>query len=69
MSDHKLVDEISLSDRRESIKDGVTTLNTWMDIIGVTPAGSSVSRRIVNYSPVRVKATILYKPHMQRIAI
>lgn len=68
MSDHKLVDEISLSDRRESIKDGVTTLNTWMDIIGVTPAGSSVSRRIVNYYPVRVEGNdFIIKPHQQRL--
>lgn len=68
MSDHKLVDEISLADRRESIKDGETKLNTWMDIIGVTPKGSSVSRRIVNYYPVRVEGKdFIIKPHQQRL--
>lgn len=68
MSDHKLVDEISMADRRESIVDGVTKLNTWMDIIGVTPTGSSVSRRIVNYYPVRVEGkNFIIKPHQQRL--
>ena len=49
MSDHKQVDEINMAERRQSIVNGQTQLNTWMDIIGVTPTGSSVSRRIVNY--------------------
>lgn len=68
MSDHKQVDEISLSDRRVSIVDGVTQLNTWMDIIGITPTGSSVSRRVVNYYPVRVEDNdFIIKPHQQRL--
>lgn len=68
MSDHKLVDEINMADRRQSIVDGVTKLNTWMDIIGVTPAGSSVSRRIVNYYPARVEGNnFIIKPHQQRL--
>ena len=37
MSDHKMVDEINMGERRVSIEDGKTLLNTWMDIIGVTP--------------------------------
>lgn len=68
MSDHKLVDEINMADRRQSIVDGVTKLNTWMDIIGVTPAGSSISRRIVNYYPARVEGNnFIIKPHQQRL--
>lgn len=68
MSDHKLVDEINMADRRQSIVDGVTKLNTWMDIIGVTPVGSSVSRRIVNYYPARVEGNnFIIKPHQQRL--
>ncbi len=55
MSDHKQVDEINMAERRQSIVNGQTQLNTWMDIIGVTPTGSSVSRRIVNYYPARVE--------------
>ena len=48
--------------------DGVTKLNTWMDIIGVTPTGSSVSRRIVNYYPARVEGNnFIIKPHQQRL--
>lgn len=68
MSDHKLVDEISLADRRMKIENGVTTMNTWMDIIGVTPTGSSVSRRVVNYYPARVEGKeFIIKPHQQRL--
>ena len=68
MSDHKLVDEINMAERRQSIVDGVTKLNTWMDIIGVTPTGSSVSRRIVNYYPARVEGNnFIIKPHQQRL--
>lgn len=68
MSDHKMVDEINMADRRQSIVDGVTKLNTWMDIIGVTPSGSSVSRRIVNYYPARVEGNnFIIKPHQQRL--
>lgn len=67
-NDHKLVDEINMADRRVSIVDGVTKLNTWMDIIGVTPTGSSVSRRIVNYYPARVEGNnFIIKPHQQRL--
>mgnify|MGYP003247222333 FL=1 len=68
MSDHKMVDEINMGERRVSIEDGKTLLNTWMDIIGVTPKGSSVSRRVVNYYPVRVEENdFIIKPHQQRL--
>lgn len=68
MSDHKLVDEISMAERRVKIDNGVTALNTWMDIIGVTPTGSSVSRRVVNYYPARVEGKeFIIKPHQQRL--
>ena len=68
MSDHKQVDEINMAERRQSIVDGQTQLNTWMDIIGVTPTGSSVSRRIVNYYPARVEGkSFIIKPHQQRL--
>lgn len=68
MTDHKLVDEINMAERRVSIKDGETRLNTWMDIIGVTPKGSSVSRRVVNYYPARVEGqSFIIKPHQQRL--
>lgn len=60
MSDHKQVDEINMAERRQSIVNGQTQLNTWMDIIGVTPTGSSVSRRIVNYYPARVEGKSLH---------
>ncbi len=67
-ADHKLVDEINMAERRVSIQDGVTKLNTWMDIIGVTPTGSSASRRIVNYYPARVEGNkFIIKPHQQRL--
>ena len=68
MSDHKMVDEINMGERRVSIEDGKTLLNTWMDIIGVTPKSSSVSRRVVNYYPVRVEENdFIIKPHQQRL--
>ena len=68
MSDHKQVDEINMAERRQSIVNGQTQLNTWMDIIGVTPTGSSVSRRIVNYYPARVEGkSFIIKPHQQRL--
>lgn len=67
-SDHKMVDEIDMGERRVTIEDGKTPLNTWMDIIGVTPAGSSVSRRVVNYYPARVEGNdFIIKPHQQRL--
>lgn len=67
-SDHKMVDEINMGERRVSIEDGKTSLNTWMDIVGVTPAGSSVSRRVVNYYPARVEGNdFIIKPHQQRL--
>lgn len=67
-SDHKMVDEINMGEGRVSIKDGETLLNTWMDIIGVTPQGSSVSRRVVNYYPARVEGNdFIIKPHQQRL--
>ena len=57
-----------MAERRQSIVDGQTQLNTWMDIIGVTPTGSSVSRRIVNYYPARVEGkSFIIKPHQQRL--
>ena len=67
-NDHKMVDEINMNERRVPIEDGKTLLNTWMDIIGVTPAGSSVSRRVVNYYPVRVEGNnFIVKPHQHRL--
>ena len=63
-----MVDEINMGERRVSIEDGKTSLNTWMDIVGVTPAGSSVSRRVVNYYPARVEGNdFIIKPHQQRL--
>lgn len=70
-SDHKMVDEINMGERREALHSGseeINTLNSWMDIIGVTPTGSSVSRRVVSYYPVRVEGNaIIIKPHQQRM--
>ncbi|WP_308756988.1 pectinesterase family protein [uncultured Bacteroides sp.] len=73
-SDHKMVDEINMGERREAFPtDKEDTrpryLNTWMDVIGVTPTGSSVSRRIVNYYAARVEGnSFIIKPHQQRLA-
>lgn len=59
VNDNKLVDVIDLSERQEGIVDGVTRLNTWMDIVGATE-----SKRVVNYHPVYVEGGKLYiKPH------
>ena len=66
--DNTLVDMIDMSERKVPIIDGVTKLNTWMDIVGVTPKASTVSRRVVNYEPVRVEDNmVIIKPHSQRL--
>ncbi len=68
--DGSLVDEINMRDKQVPIEGGVTTLNTSMDIIGVTPKASKKNRkRVVNYRPVKIEGnTVIIKPHSQRLA-
>lgn len=68
-ADNMLVDEINMSERQVNIEDGKTLLNSWMDIVGVTPKSAGVNRkRVVNYHPVRVEGnTVIIKPHSQRL--
>lgn len=65
---HELVDEIDMSERPVPMEDGVTKLNTWMDIVGVAPSGSSNACRVVNYLPVKVEGnSVVIKPHQHRL--
>lgn len=65
---HELVDEINMSERPVQIQDGITTLNSWMDIVGVAPTGSSTASRVVNYLPVKVDGnSVVIKPHQHRL--
>lgn len=65
-SDHKMVDEINMGERRTERPEVVTS---WVDIIGVTPKAATVNRkRAVGYHAVRVEdKTIVIKPHSQRL--
>lgn len=67
--DGKLVDEIDMAEREVPIVEGQTKLNSWMDIIGVTPKASKRNRkRIVNYHAVQVDGnTVVVKPHSNRL--
>jgi len=67
--DNTLVDEINMGERQVNIEDGKTLLNSWMDIVGVTPMAATVNRkRVVNYHPVRIEGnTVIIKPHSQHL--
>ena len=73
MSDHKMVDEINMGERRDPFatnKDDTRQryLNTWMDAVGATPTGSSANCRVVNYYAARVEGNdFIIKPHQQRL--
>lgn len=64
-----IVDEINMAEREEPMVEGKTRLNSWMDIIGVTPKGADRNRKlVVNYHAVQVQGnTIVIKPHSQRL--
>ena len=72
-SDHKMVDEINMGERREPFPTDKEDqrpryLNTWMDAVGATPTGSSANCRVVNYYAARVEGKdFIIKPHQQRL--